>query len=100
VFTNGLRDHRSGWLLVWSAGLAARSHKRGQAEGAQPSEAPRLVETGPVLENIFGERVNLLTLPVPQWRNDGGRYIGTWHINVTKDPETGTERRRLSNATP
>jgi UbiD family decarboxylase len=44
-----------------------------------------------VLENILqGSAVNLLTLPVPQWNeNDCGRYLGTWHINVTKDPETG-----------
>jgi 4-hydroxy-3-polyprenylbenzoate decarboxylase len=27
---------------------------------------------------------------VPQWNeNDCDRYLGTWHINVTKDPETG-----------
>jgi UbiD family decarboxylase len=35
--------------------------------------------------------VNLLKLPVPHWSNyDGGRYIGTWHINVTKDPVAGS----------
>ncbi|HON11816.1 MAG TPA: UbiD family decarboxylase [Chitinispirillaceae bacterium] len=37
-----------------------------------------------------GGKVNLFDLPVPWWsREDGGRYIGTWHINVSKDPVTG-----------
>ncbi|MGB0103955.1 MAG: UbiD family decarboxylase [Candidatus Sulfotelmatobacter sp.] len=53
---------------------------------------PRLVETAPVLDNIVHAReVDLLKLPVPRWSNhDGGRYLGTWHINVTKDPEAGS----------
>ncbi|NLG19204.1 MAG: UbiD family decarboxylase [Fibrobacter sp.] len=35
-------------------------------------------------------RVNLYDLPVPWWsRTDGGRYIGTWHINVSKSPLYG-----------
>ena len=34
--------------------------------------------------------VNLFSLPVPWWsREDGGRYIGTWHLNISKDPTTG-----------
>ncbi len=53
--------------------------------------SPRVVDTGPVLENaIQGSDVDLLALPIPHWNeNDCGRYLGTWHINVTKDPETG-----------
>lgn len=35
--------------------------------------------------------VNLYELPVPWWNPlDGGRYIGTWHLNITKDPLTGS----------
>lgn len=51
---------------------------------------PVLVEKGPIQENILiGDNVNLLKLPVPWWnREDAGRYIGTWHLNITKDPET------------
>jgi 4-hydroxy-3-polyprenylbenzoate decarboxylase len=51
---------------------------------------PVVVDTGPCKENIFlGDQVNLLELPVPFFhKGDGGRYIGTWHIVVTKDPET------------
>ena len=42
------------------------------------------------MENaVVSDSIDLLRLPVPQWHpQDAGRYIGTWHINVTKDPET------------
>lgn len=37
-----------------------------------------------------GKSVNLYDLPVPWWHPaDGGRYIGTWHVNITGRPETG-----------
>lgn len=53
---------------------------------------PVLTESGPVLENaVEGSEIDLLKFPVPQWnRHDAGRYIGTWHVNVTRDPETGS----------
>ena len=32
----------------------------------------------------------LTDLPVPWWNSDDiGRYLGTWHLNITKDPDTG-----------
>lgn len=51
----------------------------------------RKVETGPCKENILkGDEVDLLKFPVPLWQEgDGGRYIGTWHGVITRDPETG-----------
>ena len=51
---------------------------------------PLIVDSGPCKENIFtGDQVNLLSLPVPLiHEGDGGRYIGTWHLVATKDPET------------
>ena len=51
---------------------------------------PVIVDSGPCKENIFlGEQVNLLSLPVPLiHKGDGGRYIGTWHLIATKDPDT------------
>jgi 4-hydroxy-3-polyprenylbenzoate decarboxylase len=53
---------------------------------------PRLVKDGPVKENVHvGNDVNVLEFPVPWWTpRDGGRYVGTWHGNVTKNPVTGT----------
>jgi 4-hydroxy-3-polyprenylbenzoate decarboxylase len=51
----------------------------------------RQIEGGPCKENINrGDQVDLFKLPVPLWQQgDGGRYLGTWHGVVTKDPETG-----------
>jgi 4-hydroxy-3-polyprenylbenzoate decarboxylase len=55
-----------------------------------PIEA-RQIERGPCKEHIQrGDQVDLFKLPVPLWQQgDGGRYLGTWHGVVTKDPETG-----------
>ena len=52
---------------------------------------PKIVEGGPCKENIISEEdVNLYQLPVPYLHEgDGGRYIGTWAFEVTKDPDTG-----------
>lgn len=93
VFTNGLRDMTQ---IALALGLERETTWKTLITEAKKRVAapvkPRLVKTGPVLENIVpASNVNLLQLPVPQWSNhDGGRYIGTWHINVTKDPETGS----------
>ena len=38
-----------------------------------------------------GRAVDLYRLPVPWWHpSDAGRYIGTWHVNITGHPETGS----------
>lgn len=52
---------------------------------------PHIVSSGPALDNIMaGGGVDLLRFPVPKWHaQDGGRYIGTGNVVVTKDPETG-----------
>jgi len=52
---------------------------------------PILVSTGPCKEVVHKDgQVDLLEFPVPKLHPmDGGRYILTWHIIVTKDPETG-----------
>src|SRR6204780_3898748 len=51
---------------------------------------PKIVNTGPVKENIVkGDDVDLNDFPAPQWnRADGGRYILTYGGVVTKDPNT------------
>ena len=48
------------------------------------------VKSGDVQENVQeGECVNLLDFPAPfLHEKDGGRYIGTGHLVVTKDPDT------------
>ncbi len=52
---------------------------------------PKVVKTGPVLENILsGDEVDLFKFPTPKWHElDGGRYIGTGDCVITRDPDTG-----------
>lgn len=53
--------------------------------------APVEVESGPVMENIVERNeVDLERFPAPKWHElDGGRYIGTADMVVTRDPESG-----------
>lgn len=52
---------------------------------------PKLVDTGPCKENIMkGKDVDLFKFPAPKFYPlDGGRFFGTAHFVVSKDPETG-----------
>ena len=51
---------------------------------------PELVKTGPCKENILlGDDVDVLKFPIPLIHSgDGGRYVGTWHTVITKDPDS------------
>jgi UbiD family decarboxylase len=63
---------------------------RQQVKKIQPIE-PRKVKSAPLFENIQnGADIDLLKFPVPRWHElDGGRYIGTDDLVVTRDPEEG-----------
>ena len=52
---------------------------------------PEVVKDGPVLENVdVGKKVNMLKFPTPKWHElDGGRYIGTGSVTITRDPDEG-----------
>jgi UbiD family decarboxylase len=52
---------------------------------------PETVSDGPILENaVQGADVDLFTFPVPRWHElDGGRYIGTDDLVVTRDLDDG-----------
>jgi phenylphosphate carboxylase beta subunit len=52
---------------------------------------PKYLKTGPCKENIIkGKDIDLFKFPVPKFfPKDGGRFFGTAHFVVTKDPETG-----------
>lgn len=52
---------------------------------------PILVADGPCQEIVYtGDEVNLYKLPAPMIHDgDGGRYISTWHVVITRDPESG-----------
>lgn len=67
----------------------ARRWKDRLAGGA--SIAPRLVRDGPVLAcTQTGAGVDLYRFPAPRfYPGDGGRYIGTAHYLVCRDPDTG-----------
>ncbi len=52
---------------------------------------PIEVKIGPVMENIhIGDEVDLFEFPTPKWHElDGGRYIGTGHLVIQRDPDEG-----------
>ena len=51
----------------------------------------RQVKDGPFMANLWEEKdIDILRFPTPHYNiDDGGRYIGTGHITVTRDPEEG-----------
>lgn len=100
-----IKDYPEGYSLC--GGLAANYRRLAitldMDPGARPKEImeeilrrrqrpikPRQVKHGPCKENIHvGNDVDLLEFPVPMIHGgDGGRYIGTWHLTITKDPES------------
>lgn len=93
VFTNGLSGLAEvGLALGMGAGLSKREIVHELKRRKSSPLTPQMVSDGPVLEQIWtGEDIDLFRLPVPHWNpQDRGRYIGTWHVNTSKDPETGT----------
>lgn len=65
---------------------AFRSRRRWEGEPILPVE----VATGPILANVkVGEDVHVRAFPAPHWHKlDGGPYIGTECLVITKDPES------------
>lgn len=63
---------------------------RQQVKKISPVSA-ETVSTGPLFENVHkGKDINVLSFPVPRWHElDGGRYIGTDDLVITRDPEEG-----------
>ena len=53
--------------------------------------AAQTVSSGALFENTQkGKDINLLQFPVPRWHElDGGRYIGTDDLVISRDPEEG-----------
>lgn len=50
------------------------------------------IATGPLMEHVKrGDEINLLEFPAPRWHElDGGRYLATGCLVITRDPDTGT----------
>jgi UbiD family decarboxylase len=81
---------RASKIFVQGEGLelvqAYRKHRRKKTDPIPP----QVVTSGPVLENVMtGDQVNVLKFPTPHWnKGDGGRYIGTECMVITKDPDS------------
>ncbi len=92
LFTNGLADTACIRLaLGFDAGVRWRELLDDLRVRMERPVEPKMVRTGPVLENVVpASELDLRNFPVPQWSNyDAGRYLGTWHLNISKDPESG-----------
>lgn len=52
---------------------------------------PKFVGSGSLLENVKEKGdVDMLKFPAPRWHElDGGRYIGTGSVTITRDPDEG-----------
>ncbi|TMA12679.1 MAG: UbiD family decarboxylase [Deltaproteobacteria bacterium] len=80
--------------MAMALGLAPDTPLRGimdhYLERKEKPIKPTLVKNGPCKENILsGKDVDLLKFPSPLIHGgDGGRYIGTWHTVITKDPDS------------
>ncbi len=91
VFAGSLSNYRR---IAMMMGLSPGTHPRELVKLARTiltgSIPPKIVDTGPVKDNIVkGKDVDLYKFPVPYWnRLDGGRYILTYGGVVTKDPDT------------
>ncbi|HTH35515.1 MAG TPA: UbiD family decarboxylase, partial [Xanthobacteraceae bacterium] len=91
VFAGGLSSYRR---IAMMLGLPPDTHPRELVQLGRTiltgSVPPKIVNTGPVKENVVkGADIDLADFPVPQWnRADGGRYILTYGCVVTKDPRT------------
>jgi 4-hydroxy-3-polyprenylbenzoate decarboxylase len=95
VVTNFFNNYKL-FNLAYDLPLEARGVElvkawRTKFKGKYEPVPPRQVRNGPVLENVLtGKDVDLWQFPTPKWHDqDGGRYIGTADMVVTRDPEDG-----------
>jgi UbiD family decarboxylase len=92
VFTNGLANPTCIALaLGFDAGAPIGRVISEARKRLREPIAPKMIPTSPVMENVIPASViDLFQFPIPQWNErDGGRYVGTWHLNVSRDPDTG-----------
>ena len=64
---------------------------RDKIKGGIKLVPPITVKHAPVTENVHtGAAIDLLEFPAPKWHElDGGRYIGTGSMTITRDPDEG-----------
>src|SRR5918992_4018992 len=86
ALTLGYRDINSDQEIV-----SRLEGKMIEFERRAPQYAAQQLSDGPVLQNRYREQENnLLEFSAPKWHeHDGGRYLGTGCIVITKNPENG-----------
>ena len=94
LLTNSLSSRkRLGLTLDLPAGETKMDFVRAWRERYKQIKpiAPKIVKKSPLFENVYKEKdIDLLKFPTPKWHElDGGRYIGTGSIDITRDPDEG-----------
>lgn len=96
IFTGSFRSwYRTAMMLGLDPDNATRSMLLSTLRDRINNQAnfipPKIVKTGPVKENVItGDKVDMAMFPVPFFgERDGGRFIGTMHSVITRDPDSG-----------
>ena len=81
---------RTALALGLKPGASAKEIMQCYLDRKEKLIAPVTVKTAACKQNILmGSDVDVLKFPIPLIHGgDGGRYIGTWHTVITKDPES------------
>lgn len=93
LFTNGLVNNSSFALAI---GVPEKEIKYKELAGAikrgfENPIKPVFAHDPRAIDNCITQAIDLTVLPVPWWNEiEAGRYIGTWHLNISHDPETGS----------
>ena len=91
-FCNSLASYKR---IAMAMGLPPESTYRDIVDGYLPALnntiPPVTVDAAPCHEVVVqGDDVDILQFPTPHFHpTDGGRYIGTFHLTITKDIDTG-----------
>jgi 4-hydroxy-3-polyprenylbenzoate decarboxylase len=102
-----LCNMRTAKFMVGDINLEAVKAFRKKPKGKKADPIPPVeVNTGPVMECVLtGDAVDVMKFPAPRWHEgDGGGYIGTECVNITRDPDSdwvnlGTYRVMVNDKT-
>jgi UbiD family decarboxylase len=95
---------RTSKFMVGDLDMDAVRHFRQKSKQGKKTEPipPEWVTSGPIMDNVIsGDEVDIFRFPAPTWHaEDGGPYIGTECLVITKDPDSdwinvGTYRTQM-----